>query len=417
MTQHSHIDLNDVPTCEQAYRQTIRSVQRLDQEQERSLVERARTGGKEERDNLLLYLFSSMDAFARHLALSWTSHRPEYEDLAQQGCLEIASHIDQALREVDHVIPYLLKAGYGAIRNEAWRASHPIAAPTDVEPLRVLSLDAPLTEDEDYTLLDLLGGDTFSVVIETTSQHEALHSAIRALSERERTLVVRHFGLYINAPEPVSEILRSLGVPKANVTHVMGAILSRLCLMLKDVYPQYCSPTREVRSTTPSHLTHRPFTQEQEQRLQEAEARMIAQNIPITGKKLAREARIDRGVATRYVNHKRSQQAEQTQEERLDRAMKELQERGEPLTAERLRQEAHVHHSVACLYLHMHSHHVSSRPRSDRPVEERLQEAYARLSSQGEPLTMRRLRQEAHVDNSSACAFLQRMREPQLVSA
>ena len=44
------VDLNDCPTCEQAFRQALSSFGELPPEQEQDLVEKARSGGKEERD-------------------------------------------------------------------------------------------------------------------------------------------------------------------------------------------------------------------------------------------------------------------------------------------------------------------------------------------------------------------------------
>jgi DNA-directed RNA polymerase specialized sigma24 family protein len=408
MTLTQTAPYSETATSEQAYRHTMSASRRSDdREQEEQLVELARRGGKEERNNLLLYLQPYLERFARRLAFDQSSL--DYEDLTQEGCVTILARMDQALApETESAIGYLLKSAYCAIRKYAQHIYHPIATPVDMVPFPVLSLDAPFSDEDDCTLLDTLEDTTFSVVPQQGDRDDAaaLDTALRALKTHERTLVVRHFGLYLNAPEPnVSAILRSMGESNSALMH---QTLTKLCILLKDTYPQYCSPIQGKRPT--AMVGHRPPTSEQNQRLQAAVLRLQEQRLPVTGNNLAREAHIGKTIARDYARTMQAQAPQLTQEERLDRALAVMQAQGEKVTVCTLAEQAHVNTRAASLYLRMHSLPVHNYTYSDGPAPSRLEEAYAEMVEQGEKITIRGLQQRARVGDHLVGDFLREKR-------
>lgn len=352
VTTSPRMNTNDeVLTTEQAYWQVANTYDAaLSREQEQQLVNRARSGGEQERNDLLLYLLPRVIRFAYHQARIWDSHRVEHADLVGDASIVILSKMDRALSEANDAVGYLFSVACEAIRAYAKRLHYPISTPFDVEPFSVTSLDASLPGCEDFTLLDALPDSTSE--IETQQSEEGKYAAVDAalcmLKDQERELIIRRFGLSDNAPESVNDILRSMG--QLTNKHLMGRTLSKLRIQLQDAYPQYCSPTREVRRYLAVGL--KPLTQEQEQRLQAAHERLQSQGISVSVRKLAREAHIGDHVAERYLMNSQTQTPPPTQEERLNQALKEIQARGEKITQERLAREAHVDTGATGLYLH-----------------------------------------------------------------
>jgi DNA-directed RNA polymerase specialized sigma24 family protein len=407
-------DLENLPTCEQIFWQTIHELDKpADTKQEQRLVKDARAGGEEARHDLLLYLLPRVARMARKVAIARPSHYATCDDLIGEASVAILSEMERAL-ETANTIAYLIAIARTTISHRAARLHHMIDVPHGVEPFETsTSIDAPLSED--LTLADMIEDTTLDVVINPcTFNHTALHDAIRALTDRERELIVRRYGLYVNAPEPLTDVLSSLGYSPRQ-TKVVTRVLGKLRIALKEAYTEYWSanPARECMRHSASYATHKPLTAEQEERLKEAHARLIAQNRAVNVKNLAREAHIDDTPAGIYLKSVQAQNPQPTQEERLDQALKQMQANGESVSIRALAKRAHVSTIAADLYLHMHDH---SCTHSD-PAKERIEETYRQLTAQGKKTTVRQLAQGAHIHQSKAAAFLRKARESQFISA
>jgi hypothetical protein len=353
--KHSQTELHgEILTDEQAYQCAMSAyTEKLDLDQECQLVEHARGGGQPERDHLLLYLYPYLKYFAQRYVGFRCLYGVDFMDLAHDGYIAILSSIDRVLaHETDQVIAHLLRIGFNCIRNKAIQSRSSIKTPYDVEAFHILSLDVPFSDLDDGTLADLIEDLHFcgEAITQDSSSgftphpYEPLHHAIHMLSDRQREVIVRVFGLYCNPVEPLSDIAGSLGI--VNGCQFLTQILTKLCLVLKDAYPHYCSPTREVRQV--STVTYKPLTPEQEQRLQAAEARLREKNMRVTVRNLRREAHIDDHVAGLYLRR-----FESSQEERLSCAIKEMQSRGEKISGRALAKVAHVDAYAVRLFLHM----------------------------------------------------------------
>jgi RNA polymerase primary sigma factor len=92
------------------------------------------------------------------------------------------------------------------------------------------SLDAPVGETDDAVLGDFVAGDEPlpEERVELRLRSEALRSAIRALPERERTVVTLRYGLDGGEPRTLEEIGRNLGLTRERVRQIELDSLRRL---------------------------------------------------------------------------------------------------------------------------------------------------------------------------------------------
>jgi len=400
-------------SSEQAYRKAIYDcVGEHDPTQKYELVELARGGEKQDRDRLLFYFLPYLTNFARRCVRDFDTTL-EYTDLVQEGCLAILSSMDKALSlELERVVAYLFDGAFYAIRQAIQRHRSLIVTPSNAECVPLLSMEAPLPETEGFTIGDLVEDGHFSVVVsQRTNDHTALHDAIRQLKENERAVVVRHYGMYINAPEPVNEIAPTLGIAERSARSLLHKTLAQLGISLQPAYPQYDYLTRETQRHTT--VSYKPLTPQQQSQLQEAHSRLLACGLVVNVQSLAREAHIHKAKAALYFKSLPEQGRPPTLQERLDRAVTEMQAQGKKVTPDALARMVHTIRQVAQAYL-------DTRPDVYVPepsVEERLQEAYTQLLASREKVTVTRLVQMAHVRSTSVCAFLRRMRGDQSVAA
>lgn len=97
-----------------------------------------------------------------------------------------------------------------------------------------VSIDEPLNDEGDYSLLDILHNDEYSTdhdVIQEAISKE-VHSSLKILNQRERELLFMFFGLGTYAPLSLEEIGEKFNITKEHVGRLKTKALNKL---------RYCS--------------------------------------------------------------------------------------------------------------------------------------------------------------------------------
>jgi RNA polymerase primary sigma factor len=96
----------------------------------------------------------------------------------------------------------------------------------------ITSLDRPVGEDGEAALGDLLASDDPepSEEVDVSLRKEALQEALQHLPERERNVVKLRYGINGDAPTPLRETGRRLGLSPERVRQIEGEALKRLAM-------------------------------------------------------------------------------------------------------------------------------------------------------------------------------------------
>ena len=94
----------------------------------------------------------------------------------------------------------------------------------------VTSLDKQVGEGEETTLAELFASDAAEPAEElATNQREQLvHKVVSELPDREREILQLRYGLSDQRPQSVEQVVRRLGVSRAEVRHIEDSALERL---------------------------------------------------------------------------------------------------------------------------------------------------------------------------------------------
>ncbi len=93
------------------------------------------------------------------------------------------------------------------------------------------SLDMPMGEEEDITLLDLLskkGTEDVEKEVVEESLHKELTKLIKALDERERAIIKHRYGLEGEEPKTLNEVGEMLGISRERVRQLENRALKKL---------------------------------------------------------------------------------------------------------------------------------------------------------------------------------------------
>ena len=93
------------------------------------------------------------------------------------------------------------------------------------------SLDMPMGEEEDITLLDLLskkGTEDVEKELVEESLHKELTKLIKALDEREREIIKHRYGLEGEEPKTLNEVGEMLGISRERVRQLENRALKKL---------------------------------------------------------------------------------------------------------------------------------------------------------------------------------------------
>jgi RNA polymerase sigma factor (sigma-70 family) len=172
-------------------------------------------------------------------------HHDSYLDLVQIANLAMLETFERALK-ADSINGYLRGTVKRVIRQHCLYRSGMIATPKHEEWIakapRIESLDAMIGETE-WTYHDVVAA--FTEVEEEDEQgtasrsHKALddrlHQRVATLTEKQREVVVRHYGLDGEIPEPLYTISKRLGLGATGAFGRLKLALKKLRRELKDV--------------------------------------------------------------------------------------------------------------------------------------------------------------------------------------
>jgi len=102
---------------------------------------------------------------------------------------------------------------------------------------KMSSLDAPIGEDGDGVVKDIMHDDSFigpDEQLELFFDRERAHSYLEMLNERERKILDMRFGLSDGNTHTLAEIAKELGVSRERVRQVEAATLKKIRLKLKE---------------------------------------------------------------------------------------------------------------------------------------------------------------------------------------
>jgi DNA-directed RNA polymerase specialized sigma24 family protein len=395
---------------------------RLSPEEEDALLERARAGNLQARQDICQCLFGWCAALAARYARAydWAYPRIEFQDLAQLGVLTMLSVMDQALSSPSP-FGYIRVAVRRAIIQYCPTHVSLITTPTiprrehRKKPIRVISLDKPI-EDKDgdtYTLADFLADSLME--LPPGKEYPLLDSFIDALPPQQRETILRHYGLREHHPETLLGIAKERGVIFSSVWGSYAGGLSNLRQGLLKGQPVKRSATRKSIPLKQLEQLGSP-----EQRLEKAYQHLLTQPGPITLQKLGREAHCNDRTARRFLVEQgallpsgRPRLTEDAVKERLEDAYQYLLTQPDTITTQRLSRRAHCGDQAARNFLVERGVLLPSGRRAQKgeKAKARLEDAYQYLLTQPGPITLKRLVQEAHCIPETARSFLASKRE------
>lgn len=97
-------------------------------------------------------------------------------------------------------------------------------------PRTVVSLDAPVGQEDDTSLSDRLPSDEQPPAeeVELSLRRESLRKAISTLPESEREIVELRYGIGGEEPRTITELVKELGIPRGAVRKIEQRALARL---------------------------------------------------------------------------------------------------------------------------------------------------------------------------------------------
>ncbi|MGI9057452.1 MAG: RNA polymerase sigma factor [Ktedonobacteraceae bacterium] len=298
MTRLSQTALDgDLLTSEQLYRADVGKPVRWTAEQESKLVERARCGDNQVRDEIVLGLVPWVQRYAFRYATTyrWVSAPLEQLDLAQEGSQALLECFGQALH-ADNPLSYLLGCAYGAIRRYCHRFNTLIVSPEMACPCCPIErLDVPVSGgvvfegEEKMTLGERVSAPSR---VESEVDERPIVQAIDTLVPTVREVMWRWSGLAQTGAETVQEIAGGVhGESSAYKTVYSRWWRGRLVLRekLKGVYPRWYAQSVLEGPKYKAYQEVR-INREQRQRLDRAYDALQARGQKVTGVALGKEA-------------------------------------------------------------------------------------------------------------------------------
>jgi RNA polymerase sigma factor (sigma-70 family) len=228
---------SEILTSTQQYRHELSLLPRLTPEQEREVADRARAGDEQAcarvMENCLRYVAFIAARYKRY------AHHDDYLDLVGIGNLAVVEHLEKALA-MDNPCAYLFVTAKLAIINHCMTRASLITksryahAPDHY----TTSLDAPISQDSDVTMLDLLAAPEVEQE-RAERDYTHLYEALDSLPERYREVLTRHYGLYGRPAESLYEMSRELSAnpgPKSCTAYLIEyRALARLRQQLEAI--------------------------------------------------------------------------------------------------------------------------------------------------------------------------------------
>jgi RNA polymerase primary sigma factor len=96
---------------------------------------------------------------------------------------------------------------------------------------RTCSIDAPIGDNDDYSLIDTLQDFSTAAppeLLENINEYERISEHIATLSENEQKILALRFGLYDNEPQTLDTIGQQFGVTRERIRQIEGKCLEKL---------------------------------------------------------------------------------------------------------------------------------------------------------------------------------------------
>jgi DNA-directed RNA polymerase specialized sigma24 family protein len=348
----SQVELyGEILSSEQLHRKECAQVDGLLSDEERAaLIERMRAGDATAKEALFFSMLRFVRAVAWDMSFRyrWIMRRDERMDVMQVGYEAILEKWEEAFSTgKDNPVSFLLAYAKYAMQKYCLGYQTEIVTPSDGahSALRVESLDVPQRipggESGDVMLADMLSEPepVSPSKYATEEMSERLRSIVeRVLTPRQVYILACLFGLWIHAPQGVSELAATEGLDHATVCSYRERALERLRKLM----------------TSPDDPCEVYTGDEARQRLgvSERNFKNLVQRgaVPASKWGLYPKQIIDDLAQQRQAR----KAGEQQKHERVQAVLSELVERGEPVTVKGLARLAGVSLPMARAYVHQY---------------------------------------------------------------
>jgi RNA polymerase sigma factor (sigma-70 family) len=217
----------------EALSKAIRSLPKLNGEEERELWQRCKGGDLDARNRLALHHIDIVFRISKRFFSAGLTH----EDLFQEGVLGLFEAIDAW--EPDQENPYFCHRAALRIKRRIWGAIWDTGYTFRVKDKKghsvipTISIFAPLQRDnrkgDDGCIGDLLADHVPGLddMAEEKNIGDVLDQVLRSLPRKEETVLRRHYG--IGVPDrPLEDVGEELGVSRQRIHQIEKAALARL---------------------------------------------------------------------------------------------------------------------------------------------------------------------------------------------
>lgn len=215
------------------YLKEVERIPLLTREQEYDLAIKAKNGDSMARAKLV----ESNSRFVISVAKQYQGRGLPLSDLISEGNIGLIIAIDKFEPETgNHFISYAIWWIRQSILKALNDKSRMVRLPAnkikdaDIYGIDVTSLDAPINDDEDSFLGDVIqsseDGPEDSVMEQSLS--EAIDKALSSFDEKERDIIIKRFGLHNTEPMSLQEIGSLYGVTKERIRQIEKKVLSSM---------------------------------------------------------------------------------------------------------------------------------------------------------------------------------------------
>ena len=297
---------------------SYRDINTYSQEEQKRLIHLARQGEKSAREAILTGLLPAVCRDARRYGSSYMTKETviEYSELVEIGNLALVEKFDVALA-TEEPISYLIACAQYEMRSYCLYDASVVPIPHGsvyyLNRPQVMSIDTPINEEKgDRLWSECLAMPESSQ--QETEDYEPLYSAFELLTEKQKNVIFRLYGLCGNAPEGLRELGRALY--KGNGTHggvnnLRNKAFQRLRPVLEKAYVHRLS--KVPRPCNDAQIN--PFvviTVKQEQRMICACQLLETMGQRMTVSAVARIAHVTNVIASTYLKIRAQEQEKQS---------------------------------------------------------------------------------------------------------
>jgi len=199
--RRSYLAIRDIPTNEEIYRNEVRCLPRLTLDEEQEIVNRAREGDKEAREQVITSCLTYVEFIAKRYERYL--HHDDYLDLVGIGSLAVVENLERALLN-DNPGGWLRSRGKYAIIHYCFTRANLIVRPDHkAQPVYTTSLDQP-----GYS--NTLNDTKAPVMVADRPDYTYLYQALEQLPRHYQTVLISHYGLFDSQPESLYSLSRRM---------------------------------------------------------------------------------------------------------------------------------------------------------------------------------------------------------------